>query len=174
MSLYIIKDKKKWNLALEKFRKLKNYDVYHDINYFNLYSTTGAEPNLFLFEKNGETFALPFLKKKIKGYDFYDFETAYGYGGPLSTTLNKDFINDTWKNFKEKFKEEKIIAGIIRFNPILNSKEIINDEIVKIIYQCKTIVLECNKSIEVVRKNYSKDIIDRLKKNRLQDIEVNF
>lgn len=163
MKSLLIKDKKNWDLTLRKF---KNFDAYHILEYLELYKSSTSEPNLFIFKDEENIFALPFLKKTISNSKYYDFETAYGYGGPLSTSLDQKFLTSAWQEFIKDIKKEKIIAGIIRFNPILNSEEMIKNSYVKIIYKCSTVVLNCNKSLETVRNNYAKDIKKRIKNNK--------
>ena len=44
-----------------------------------------------------------------------------GYSGPLTTNLDYSFLKKSWYQFYEELKSIKIIAGLIRFNPILKN-----------------------------------------------------
>ena len=39
-------------------------------------------------------------KEKIEGSSYFDFESAYGYGGPLTTSIDKDFLSRCWKKIQ--------------------------------------------------------------------------
>tara|TARA_B100001057_G_scaffold500475_1_gene615766 strand:- start:4262 stop:5287 length:1026 start_codon:yes stop_codon:yes gene_type:complete len=169
----LVKDKKNWNFFLNEFIKNGSCDAYHDYDYLNLYKSDSTEPILFVNQNSDKLFILPFLKKRISETTYYDFESAYGYGGPISSSLDESFINESWIKFKEELNKEKIIAGIIRFHPILNSKKIIENNLIKVIYKCDTVVMECKNSLEEARNKYAKDIKNRLKKINKNSITVN-
>ena len=66
----------------------------------------------------------PFLKKKITGYDlgadYYDIQTAYGYGGVISNAVNipVKYVNDFNKQLDDWCLENNIISEFIRTNPL--------------------------------------------------------
>ena len=124
MQIKIIESKKDWDKALSRFKKLEKYDFYHEFDYQNLYEDKDAKISSFYFEDDENIFFFPYLKKKINSSNLSDFETAYGYGGPISSTDNTDFINKAWENFFSYAHREKFVAGLIRFHPLLSSKEI--------------------------------------------------
>ena len=169
----LITDKKNWDLFLDYFIKEGYYDSYHYYDYLNLYKSDKNKPILFVNQDKNKLFILPFLKIQIPETNYYDFESAYGYGGPLSSSSETNFINDSWLKFKNILKEEKIIAGIVRFHPILNSNKIIENDLIRIIYKCDTVVMECNQSLDNARSNYAKDIKNRLNKIDKNSISVN-
>ena len=168
----IVRSKSEWQTILRKFNN--KHDVYHNYEYLKLYENSECDVVGYFFSDSEDFFFLPYLKKKIEGSSYFDFESAYGYGGPLTTSIDKDFLSRCWKKFKDKIYKEKIIAGIIRFNPILNSKKYLENIHIKKIYECKSVVLNCHEPLENVRDNYSNDIKQRLKKVDKNLISISF
>jgi len=165
-----INNKTLWNKALSSFKKNKNYDFYHEYDYCNLYSDINSKIEFFYFENGKDKFFFPYLKRKINKSNFYDFETPYGYGGPLSNSHSKKFINLALNEFKKKSEKNNIVAGIIRFNPFFSFLEIIESPEVKILYKTKIVIMKCEKSYEEIKNEFPKDVIVRLKKSENQKI----
>ena len=82
----LVRDQKNWDTIMGKFNTDGISDSYHNFEYQNLYKSKDTEPILFVHEKKNKLFILPFLKNKILDTNYYDFETAYGYGGPLTSS----------------------------------------------------------------------------------------
>lgn len=143
----------KWN---EYFQLLpiEFQDIYYEREYYNLSERVDKKlGKLFFYKENDYIAFYPFLLNKIQGYkleeDYYDIETAYGYGGPLINTLNEKFR----KSFEEKFlaycKDNNIIAEFIRYHPILKNQEIFQSKI-KLEENRKTLVVDLNNSLEEI------------------------
>ena len=121
----------------------------------------------FFYKKKKIIFFFPILKKKIKDSGYFDFETPYGYGGPITNCPEDiDFLNSSIDKFKELALKEKIVAGIFRFSPYLSKKCIYNIKSIEKVYSSKTVILNINneKNYENIFKKYSKDIKTRIKK----------
>ncbi|MBF0363051.1 MAG: GNAT family N-acetyltransferase [Oligoflexia bacterium] len=116
--------KSDWLHNLNSF-DIKSYDVYHLPNYANLdtYSHNSIAESFYYLEGDMH-FLFPYIKKKIPDSDFYDFETPYGYSGPISTSNNKSFLEKAWNKCFNCLIEKKIIAGLVRFNPFIENKDI--------------------------------------------------
>ena len=111
----------KWNQFLENFRDYQN-DVYYLEEYVKLYEFKDGKALCAVCEDNENILLLPFISKEIDGY--YDFETAYGYGGPIANTTDENWINEAIEELKELFLRERYVCGFIRFHPLLNNTEI--------------------------------------------------
>ena len=165
---YILSDDKNiWKSFISSLDE-KNFDIYHTYEFNNIYNKKN-EILFFLSEEKKNYIFFPILKKKIKETDYFDFETPYGYGGPITNCPDdKDFLNSSIQKFKELALKEKIIAGILRFSPYLSKNCIYNIRSIKKIYSCKTVILNINneKNYENIFKSYNKDIKIRIKKNK--------
>lgn len=114
---------KYWNKYLEKFQP-KQKDIYFTEEYIRLYETNKEKAFCFIYEDEENIFLFPYLRRICKiedSIEYYDFETAYGYGGPISTTDNDNFLQNAWKTFSETAKSNNYVAGFIRFHPLLNN-----------------------------------------------------
>lgn len=99
-------------------------DIYYRDSYAGLYA--GPEDHLFKFEyrEAGELFFNMAIKRPIRKIGtelcdegFYDLETPYGYGGCLSSSGDKAFIDRAMEAYKLRCHEERIVAEFIRFHP---------------------------------------------------------
>lgn len=66
---------------------------------------------------------LPFLsREKDYGYGrVLDFESAYGYGGPVYSTADGGFRTRALQSFYEEMRAEGYLAGFVRFHPLLHN-----------------------------------------------------
>jgi lipid II:glycine glycyltransferase (peptidoglycan interpeptide bridge formation enzyme) len=95
-------------------------------DYYRLHELNGeGEACLFVYETGGGVGIYPFMKKRIRGYplegEYYDIQTAYGYGGPTATSESRSF----WEGFESAFldyaKSSAIVAEFVRFHPLLRN-----------------------------------------------------
>lgn len=124
--IYTIADRE-WKSVFERFPDhLK--DVYYLPQWYESWSEhEHAEPLCIYFEADGFQFLYPFFRKKIENTalndDFYDIQSAYGYGGVIADKENipvkiqKQFndIVSAW------LQDSKVIAEFIRENPLINN-----------------------------------------------------
>lgn len=134
---------KKWNSLLNKFPN-KNKDVYFDEEYVKLYETKNEEAVCFVYEENDKILLFPFLRRRFEyhGHVCYDFETAYGYGGPIVNVDNDDeFVHNALDSFKNYCIDHNYVAGFVRFHPFFNYHQAFN-EIGTAIYDRHTVALD--------------------------------
>lgn len=110
----------KWNNYLAYFDDASK-DIYYSEEYVKLYESDDGKAFCAVCEDDGNILLMPFIRKPIDEY--YDFETAYGYGGPISNTTDKNWIDVALGGFKDLFLREKYVCGFIRFHPLLNNVE---------------------------------------------------
>lgn len=148
-------------------------DIFFTRGYCELYKEEDVEVEEFTFEENDQTFRFLFLKKQIPNTEFYDFETAYGFSGPLSTTADPGFIRSAWANFSAFCEETKIIAGFIRFNPLLENHKFVDTQYVDISGGGNVVVLNLkNKDIEVIFKDYDKNNRNKIRRALKNDVII--
>ena len=135
MSLHIctIEQSEKWDKVVRSF---SSYDVYYLSGYVKAFQIHGdGYPILFYYEgenirgihvvmkrdiANDECFA-----DKISRNTVFDFITPYGYGGWLiEGTGEKKCL---FAEYEKWCKEHNIVSEFVRFHPMLNNAEEIND-----------------------------------------------
>lgn len=89
----------------------------------------GAKARLFFYSDGADSLAYPFLDRPVApigasrvGDGSRDIETAYGYGGPLSTTDSKEFLQAAWSAFGRWCAETRVVAEFVRFHPLLGNE----------------------------------------------------
>ena len=99
-----------WENLLNKLKEYSGQNVYYTLDYLKLYEKEKKSTSeAFVYHNNGEYFFITYLKnlisKKLTKKDCYDFETPYGYSGPISTTSDTFFLNEAWNSFENYCKK---------------------------------------------------------------------
>lgn len=138
-----------WNKYLSMLPLDKN-DIYFSEEYLDLNKNDGI-PECFIFQENENIWLFPYIKKQIlyNNKIFWDFESQYGYGGPISNCNESNFIKRVHTAFLDLMKNEGFVAGLIRFHPLFNNHLLIED-IAKIFFNRNTIGIDLTKSIETI------------------------
>lgn len=79
------------------------------------------EPRFWRYEQAGEVLLHGFHLAGIPGTEWCDLQSPYGYGGPLATTADHDFLRAADEAFLEWAEEQQIIAEFLRFHPMLEN-----------------------------------------------------
>lgn len=108
----------KWNEYLEKFNILQK-DVYYLEEYVKLYENDQSKALCIVCTKGNDILLMPFLRGSVEGY--FDYETQYGYGGPITNSSDQKWIDDALHNMAEYFKDNNYLCGFIRFHPLINN-----------------------------------------------------
>lgn len=78
-------------------------------------------PIFFIYKENSFLFYHAVHKVSIKNTGLFDFQSPYGYGGPIFLCDNNDeFITRASKAYEAWCRENNILAEFIRFHPKLN------------------------------------------------------
>ena len=111
-----------WDSLLRLFPH-ESYDLYFEEKYLRLYETEDNKAVCFVYTEDKNIFLFPFLRRKFlyKGDLYFDFETAYGYGGPILNNNNEHFATRAFKAMYNYCAKNNYIAGFIRFHPLLNN-----------------------------------------------------
>ncbi|USG67143.1 GNAT family N-acetyltransferase [Brevibacillus ruminantium] len=81
----------------------------------------GLTPAFFIYEEQQDVFYHAFLMGAVPGTDLYDVQTPYGYGGALATTTSPSFLARSWAAYHEWCRENRILAELVRFHPLLEN-----------------------------------------------------
>jgi hypothetical protein len=164
-----------WDQVNSVFADLNLHDIYFDYRYASLYAHKNAHLEAFVFRDNKDLFWFPYLRRKIELTQFesyYDFESVYGYGGPLASTTKPEFLGRAWRAFEMHAQESKLITGFIRFHPLLETERFANNGPVEVVQDRTTVRLRLDKTSDQVWKNYSRDNREKINKSKKAGVTV--
>ncbi len=136
----------RWNKYLEAFQTHQQ-DIYYREEYVRLYETGEDTAACFVCYENEKVLLMPFLWRKVGQY--YDFETPYGYGGPISNSKNKEWNERAIKAMIDYFAQQNYICGFIRFHPLLDNAQIC-ERLMDVILDRSTIAISLVESEEQI------------------------
>ena len=121
MNIQISKD---WNHILNSFIP-ENRDIYFLEEYVRLYETENEKATCCIIRDSEKIMLFPFLCRtfEYQGMIFHDFETAYGYGGPVWQHADVHFKTTALQMMVDELKHQNYVAGFIRFHPLLANYE---------------------------------------------------
>ncbi len=116
-----------WDEYLSHFPSEKK-DIYFEEKYVKLYETDKEKATCFVCHQDDNYFIFPYLIRSFKYRDtiYYDFETPYGYGGPICNCNNEDFLIESLHIFNNYCKSNNYISGFVRFHPLLQNGNCFN------------------------------------------------
>ena len=135
-----------WNDKLDRFSELQK-DIYYFEDYVKLATGKNETPLCIICEEDENVMILPYLRSSYKEY--FDFETPYGYGGPISNTCDNIWNEKALKEIFNYFSTENYLAGFLRFHPLLNNAELCRN-IFTVIDDRKTIAIDTSVSEEKI------------------------
>jgi hypothetical protein len=156
-----------WDKYLEKYEP-EDQDIYYQERYVKEYEDTEAKALCIICEEGDNILLMPFLRKAYGPY--YDFETPYGYGGPIANNRNQAWINEALDLMKKYFEQENYICGFLRFHPLLNNADYCK-EAMTVIYDRKTVYINTEDNADdiwakqITSKN--RNMIRKAEKNEL-------
>jgi len=164
----------KWNDYLKYFDKSKS-DTYFTEEYVKLYHSDIDEAICYVCNEGENYLVFPFLKRQFhfEGIVYYDFETPYGYGGPIANTDDGLFIEKSLELFYNYCRDNKYVAGFVRFHPLLNNS--VGYTIGRVLLDRETVAIDLKPSEEEIwmqeLKSKNRSSIKKAINNGLQFIE---
>ena len=142
---------REWNQYLDFFRETDCDDVYFKEEYVKLYEDKTSKAESFFYKENDNILLFPYIKREFaEGY--FDLETPYGYGGPVSNSNDPDFIKNAVRAFDIFARENSIFAGLIRFHPLLDNYKLFVSRY-KLAFDRKTVAMDLGKPREAIWKD---------------------
>lgn len=148
-----IRIEEKWNNFISTFPQ-QNRDIYFKEEYVKLYEDKDNRAVCVVVDDGKNMLLFPFLRRsfEVQGKIFYDFETAYGYGGPIyKDSKDTTFIHSALKVMNDFLTENAYVAGFIRFHPLLHNE--VDFCIGKVIHDRKTIAMNLTLSVNELWMN---------------------
>lgn len=138
-----------WNKYIEQFDNSKS-DIYYYEEYVKLYEDNCGKALCAVCLEDNHILLMPFIRKEIKG--FYDFETPYGYGGPISNYDNHEWIEMALCEMKELFYRENYVCGFVRFHSLIENVKCCQNNM-QTIFDRNTVAIITNQSKEEIWAN---------------------
>lgn len=139
-----------WESILSEFPEEKS-DVYFHQDYVSLYENENEVTECFSYRDSGKLYLFPYLKRenRIRTETFYDFETAYGYGGPIANTDDAKFLQAAETALIETCKKNGLVAGFVRFCPWLDNHQLIADPS-RLLLSRRTVLMDLTSDEETI------------------------
>ncbi len=170
--------KLKWKKYCEKF---ENFDFYFTPEYHHLYQSRyrHSKPFAWTYNKGNNFFLYAFNLTSVpnikwKNKKIYDISSTYGFVGPISTTKDKKFLSEAWKEFDVWAKEKNIILEFIRFNPIIEN-QVYKHNNSKIEFNRYIAVSDFTKGVDIFKsqiQSKTRNMIRKAIKNNFETKEV--
>ena len=142
-----------WNQYFKQFQQ-SDYDIYFKEEYVKLYETESEKAECFVCCEGDKVFLFPFISRQFEfnGKEYKDFETAYGYGGPVCNCTDSVFVSMSLVALKTYCMENRYVAGFVRFHPLLRNQEGF-DAIGQVIADRKTVAINLDQTMDEVWEN---------------------
>lgn len=143
---YIIREKEKWDSIISECDSI---DFYHTYDYHQLAMKKGEEPVLICFKEKDTIIALPLLFRNIKNTKYKDATSVYGYPGPITKNVTKDYDNGSFQEkLRQLFIDQNIISVFSRLNPFVPNQEICLNELGTIETLGRIVYFDLKKTLE--------------------------
>ncbi len=159
-----------WNSIISKSFM---YDFYH-CNSYNKLDNSG-EPFLFVVSNDAEFIALPLIKRSIKGTEFFDCTSVYGYAGPvaskLAEKLNIQLVIFFQQQLNQYLLDNKIVSVFSRLHPIVQQISFLQG-LGNIVSLNKTVAIDLSLPPEMQRMQYRKSNKSEINQLRKSDYSI--
>ena len=134
LKLYDKSEKDAWNKIVKSFQ---NWDIYYLYEYAYSFMLHGDGDMYLIYFTDGEERMVYVVMQKdisssntftglLEPHVYYDWETPYGYGGPLiDDKLSVEAQQLFEKELKEYCQEHRIVSQFLRFHPLLKNFEVL-------------------------------------------------
>ena len=152
----VITNKQEWSLLINE---VDTYDFYSTFDYHALSDTDGERPILIKYTENDIIIGLPLLIRKIQNTSFFDATSVYGYAGPISKNVTKNFDNRIFKKeLYDFFVDNQIVSVFSRLNPYLPHQSNILSAIGEIKLKGDVVMIDLAENLDVQRQQYQRRI----------------
>ena len=152
---------KSWN---EYLNRIKDKDIYYYEEYAKLYEYSG-EAYAIICEEDENIMLLPFIRGKAG--ECYDFETPYGYGGPVSNTADEEWNKSALGCMEKHFRDENYLCGFIRFHTLLDNYRVCRNSF-DVLFDRNTVAVNLENDIfETQLSSKNRNMIRKAKKQGL-------
>lgn len=161
----------KWDSLKSDFVDIN--DICFSYGYHRLYQTENCRPENFCYRDQNKIFSIAYLRQPISNSVYFDFETVYGYSGPLANNNDNNFLKNAWSYFLKYCENEGIICGFIRFNPLADNHLLVLSEYVQV-EKVKEIVVSTikGKNEQDIWAQYTSNTRNKIKLAQKHNIKI--
>jgi serine/alanine adding enzyme len=111
-----------WESLLEELPPDRR-DVYFTGGYVDMNIEPESVAECFVARNGDDLFLFPYMRRPVKllAEGYFDIESPYGYGGPITNSDERDFTRACFGTFCEVQASRGVIACFIRFHPLLDT-----------------------------------------------------
>lgn len=137
-----------WNKELALI-PAENKTIYFSEEYIKSYEYNTIIAEAFIYTSGDDCFIFPYLKQYIESEEeYWDFETPYGYGGPLSSSYSTEFLKEAWSSFNNYMEDNFCLAAFIRFDPVINNIDLMAESGFVTLFDRNTVSIDLRLSEE--------------------------
>ncbi|RIV42155.1 GNAT family N-acetyltransferase [Flagellimonas pelagia] len=154
MHIRALEDKNIWGEVIEQ---CEQYDFYHTFDYHQISKRDGEKPILLEFRDGDNLIALPLLIRDIDGTPYKDATSVYGYAGPLTRNITRNFNNASFKKMlKEFLMDSQIVSVFSRLHPFIKNQEPVLSGIGEIIPHGHIVNIDLTKNLNEQKRGYNR------------------
>jgi len=145
-------------------------DIHLTARYHRMYEENGdGEARLFVYRTSVGQYVVPFLLRPVPSYltpsALFDIESAYGYSGPVSSSLDAHFLREADQAFAEYCRDEKVVTEFVRFHPLLsNQRFLAADSTMQVIHLRDYVAVDLTQSSDERWENYTPQNRNKIRK----------
>lgn len=170
-------DSDAWNRTLAEL-PIALQDLYFSADYHRMYELNGdGEARLFIFREGRRLFVHPFLQRSIATNSGIkpcsDISSAYGYSGPLSSTMDAGFLRTADAAFVEYCRKESVVTEFIRFHPLLQNQRYAAASVgMELVHLRDYVAVNIAETEEEQQRNYSPQNRNMIRKSISAGVKV--
>lgn len=126
------------------------------------------EPKFFVYQEGDSVWLHSFHIVKIENTNFYDLQSPYGYGGPISNSESNNFIKNANKSYSDWCAKNGIVVEFIRFHPVLENWRYYESNTIK---KQETVWVDLTKNYFENYEKRTKSAIKKFQKNEFITLE---
>jgi sugar O-acyltransferase (sialic acid O-acetyltransferase NeuD family) len=177
IKIFTTKNSDEWNNFLSCFPE-HCQDIYFTSEYIKIQEEEGFGEGICFTYRKGNNLALyAFLKNEVSNErfklneQFYDIETAYGYGGPIFNTDNNIFIEEFYAAFNNYCNKSNIVAEFVRFHPLIKNNP--NKKYISNFKDRNTVKIDISKNYyEIWENQYQSSNRNKIRKAQTNDLKI--
>lgn len=179
LKIYDKAKRKQWDECVKSFN---NWDIYYTYDYaYSLMQHGDGDMYLIYFEYNSERCCYVVMQKdiardsifsdKIENGYYYDWETPYGYGGPLcDMELSSEFCILFKQELFNYCLKHNIVTQFVRFFPITNNYQVVK-QMFDIRYMRDTIYIDTSDK-DVIWENMDSKNRNMIRKAQKSEVKI--
>lgn len=78
-------------------------------------------PQTWFYVEASQRYMISFHRESIPGTDYYDLQSPYPYGGPISNSTDSAFLERANRAFSDWCRENAIVVEFVRLHPMLEN-----------------------------------------------------